>query len=116
MPEPLAVNRSQLPPAVVEMLERMHANQRFWLENEVRQYPPRTPDLAVLKTYRDRLVLAGGEQSRDFMPYRPNLVLADLLGLTVIDFPGDHIGYITAREAFPPVLARVLDATADVPG
>ena len=43
------------------------------------------------------------------MPYLPNLVLAERLGLDVIDFAGDHIGYVTERETFPPVLARVLD-------
>ncbi len=110
MPEQGSQDFSQFPPAVIEMMRRMHANQRFWLEYEVRQYPARTPDLDALKAHRDQLVLAGGSESRSFMPYRPNLVLAGLLGLTVVDFPGDHIGYVTAREAFPPVLARVLGA------
>ena len=95
--------------------DRMHANQRFWLEYEVRQYPPRTPDIEALE---DRTATSscsvGANESRGFMPYQPNLVLADLLGLTVVDFPGDHIGYVTAREAFPPVLARVLDGDGGV--
>jgi hypothetical protein len=29
------------------------------------------------------------------VPYRPNLVLAERLGLAVSDFPGDHTGYAT---------------------
>jgi pimeloyl-ACP methyl ester carboxylesterase len=115
-PERPPMDIGQLPPPVVEMMERMHANQRFWLENELRQYPVRTPDITALAAHTEKLVLAGGGESRGLMPYQPNLVLADLLGLTVIDFPGGHIGYVTAREVFSPVLAQVLDATAGAAG
>jgi len=38
-------------------------------------------------------MLAGGEESRDTFPYRPNVVLAVRLGSSVVDFPGDHTGY-----------------------
>jgi hypothetical protein len=29
------------------------------------------------------------------VPYRPNLILAEWLGLRVQDYPGDHVGYVT---------------------
>ncbi|GIG65295.1 alpha/beta fold hydrolase [Phytomonospora endophytica] len=99
-----------LPAPVLEMIARMRGNFPFFLEEEVTRYPRRVPDRTALKSLADKLILAGGEDSREEFPYRPNLVLAAELGLTVHDLPGDHIGYVSARETFPRALAALLDA------
>jgi pimeloyl-ACP methyl ester carboxylesterase len=98
----------ELPPQLVELMARINANQPFFLEYELRVYPRIQPDLAALKEVSDRLVLAGGRDSREHFPYRPNTVLAERLGREVVDFPGGHIGYVTHPAEFAAQLREVL--------
>jgi len=107
--EGAAPDPATLPPEALEMFERMVRNQGFWLEYEVRQYPRLVPDMTALAASRSKLVLAGGDESHDSMPYKPNLVLAEQLGLSVVDFPGNHIGYVTRPSEFAPQLGAILD-------
>ncbi|GAA3393174.1 alpha/beta fold hydrolase [Cryptosporangium minutisporangium] len=99
-------------PYPTEMLPRMASNQEFFLEHELRQYVRRVPDLRALKRARDRLVLAGGRESRDvggyLLPYRPNQVLASRLNLSIAEFPGAHVGYLTDPDEFATVTRAVL--------
>lgn len=97
-----------LPPQLAEMMSRMRQNFGFWLEHELRQYPRIVPDVAALKVVSRRLVLAGGSDSREQVPYRPNVVLAERLGLQVVDFPGGHIGYVTDPVSFASRLLEVM--------
>ncbi len=113
MPAPPPPERV-LPPHVVALLGRLRANQGYWIEHELRQYPRYEPDLGALKGVVDRLVLAGGTAGRHLFPYRPNLVLAERLGIEVVDFPGDHTGYVSRPAEFAVRLAEVL-ATAGSP-
>ena len=99
---------AQLPPPVLRMLERMQANLPFFVANELRQYTRWLPDFEAVAALGDRLVLAGGRDSREHLPYRPNTVLADRLGLTIHDLPGDHIGYANRGAEFAPELAGLL--------
>jgi pimeloyl-ACP methyl ester carboxylesterase len=104
---------AQLPPHVREMLERMRVNQRFFFEHELRQYPPRTPDLdAIAARGAVPLVLAGGRESTEFVASRPNRAIASRLGLDVVEFPGDHIGYVMRPAEFAPALAQVLNGSS----
>jgi pimeloyl-ACP methyl ester carboxylesterase len=98
-----------LPPAVVETMARVRRNMEFSLAHEVRQYPRVELDLAALQLRAARLVLAGGQESRAGFPYRPNVVIGERLGLTVVDFPGNHIGYMTKPGAFAAQLPALLD-------
>jgi acetyltransferase/esterase len=98
----------QLPPYVVEMLARLARNQAFWLEHELRQYTRVMPDLAALRAASPRLVLAGGVESRGQVPYRPNTVLSERLGVPLAEFPGGHVGYLTNPEEFAARLVEVL--------
>jgi len=98
----------QLPDEVVEMMRRMDANQEFFLEQELTNYTRREPDRAGLAAQRDKLVLAGGRAAREAVPYRPNLILAEWLGLRVHDYPGDHIGYVTEPAEFAATLSADL--------
>jgi len=97
-----------LPKELLEMMSRVHANFVFWFEHEVRQYPRVVPDIAALEAAAHRLFLVGGRESHGLVPYRPNLVLAERLGLEVIDFPGDHLGYATYPVEFAAQLHGML--------
>lgn len=100
--------QEELPPALDEMMARVEANTAFWLEHELRTYPRYEPDVDALSSHTDRIVLAGGEDSREHMPYRPNTVLGERLGLPVNDFPGGHVGYATHPVRFAARLAELL--------
>jgi pimeloyl-ACP methyl ester carboxylesterase len=100
-----------LPQPVVDMMARMQTNLLFWMEHELRQYPRYLPDFEALRAMSGKLVLAGGEASRDTFPYRPNLNLAERLALKVVDFPGDHTGYVIEPVGFATRLAEILSAT-----
>lgn len=91
-----------------ELMRRMQANLTFWFEYELKTYPRYEPDLSALAGLTDRLVLAGGNESRELFPYRPNTVLAERLGLKVVDFPGDHIGYAAHAPEFAAQFRSVL--------
>jgi pimeloyl-ACP methyl ester carboxylesterase len=108
MPRPPA--GTQFPPQIIEAMSRARGNFVFWIEHELRQYVRTVPDLERLKSLKHQLVLAGGHESRENFPYRPNLVIADRLGLEVVDFPGDHVGYMTHPAEFATQLAPLLVA------
>lgn len=97
-----------LPPHVVELMARMQGNLDFFLEHELRQYVRLVPDLAALAAHTDRLVLASGRDSAEQLPYRPNLVLSERLGVPIAEFPGGHIGYLTHSAEFAVALSTVL--------
>ncbi|WP_034485750.1 alpha/beta fold hydrolase [Actinomadura oligospora] len=100
---------AELPPErLAAMLERLRVNQVFWFEHELRVFTNHELDVDALKAAADRLVLAGGTASRDDVNYRPNLALAERLGLEVVDFPGGHLGYVTHPHEFAETLDRVL--------
>ncbi len=105
---PLPPQGAELPRPLAEMVSRLRSNLGFWLEHELRQYPRFEPDIAAIRAARTRLVLAGGRDSRESVPYRPNTVLAERLGSIVADFPGGHAGYATNPAEFAERLAEVL--------
>lgn len=93
-------NRPQPPGA-------MH-NLAYWMDHELRQYPMAPVDLAALRAHKDHLVLACGRDGRETMPYKPNVVLGEKLGLPVVEFPGGHVGYATHPDAFAAQLTGLL--------
>ncbi|MET9029940.1 alpha/beta fold hydrolase [Nocardia sp. NPDC004168] len=103
----------QLPPEAVATVTRIQQNLVFWMEHELRQYPRYAPDLAALRASSDRLVLGVGRESRDTFPGLPNAALAKELGLDLVEFAGDHVGYRIAADEFAAQLDRVL--TRDTP-
>ncbi|QUQ65081.1 alpha/beta hydrolase [Kutzneria sp. CA-103260] len=98
------------PPAMREMFERMRHNVPFWLEHELRQYPRHEPDLTALAAGKDKLVLASGVESKGLLPYLPNIVLSERLGVPVTEFPGDHLGYVRHPVEFAARLHEVLSS------
>lgn len=70
------------------------------------------PDAAALRATSTRIVVAGGTDSAGQVAHRAAVALADLLGTSLVDFPGDHGGFVGQPEAFAQTLRRVLTETA----
>jgi acetyltransferase/esterase len=92
------------------MLARAQENMTFWMEHEFRQYPAYHPDLDALAAIADKIVPAGGKDSREkgHMPFLPVVTLAGRLGREVVEFPGGHVGYAEHPHDFATLLGRVL--------
>jgi len=99
---------------VIERSMTKHANEytmtnaAYWMEHELRQYPRVELDLAALAANAERIVLAGGRDSRDQLPYQPNRVLARQLGREIVDLPGGHLGFVSHPAEFAKELMNAL--------
>ncbi len=78
------------------------------MEHELRQYPRVELDLAALAAHAERIVLVGGHDSQNQLPYQPNQVLAGQLDLDVGDFPGGHLGFLSYPAEFAKALMDAL--------
>jgi pimeloyl-ACP methyl ester carboxylesterase len=102
---------AQLPPdELADMLARIRANHTQWFEREVRDYPAVVPDVEALRAVAGRLVLGGGDTSRDDFPYQPNRVLSARIGVPITHFPGGHVGFVTRPGEFADALSALLTA------
>ncbi len=84
------------------------SNATYWMEHELRQYPRAELDLDALAANAGRIVLAGGRDSRDQLPYQPNRVLAQKWGSDIVDFPGGHLGFVSYPAEFAKELMNAL--------
>ena len=66
------------------------------------------PDFQSLEAAPTRLIVAGGTASRGEFPQRTAAALADRLGTKLMNFPGGHVGFLTAPVEFSSVLTHVL--------
>ena len=67
-------------------------------------------DLPVLTAVANRVVLAGGHigRGRQALVYQCTVALAERLGTSVVEFPGNHTGCISRPHAFAHRLREVL--------
>ncbi len=99
---------------VMEHAMREHTNEytlsnaTYWMEHELRQYPRVEFDLAALEASAERIVLAGGRDSQDQLPYQPNRVLAQKLGRDIVNLPGGHLGFVSYPTEFAKELIDAL--------
>ncbi|MEV7964771.1 alpha/beta hydrolase [Sphaerisporangium sp. NPDC088356] len=98
--------QGELPPGAKELIARITANLEHFFAHELRSFAEYVPDVARLRGAP--VVLAGGEESREHMPYLAGAALAERLGIQVVDFPGDHVGYVGSPQAFAERLHEVL--------
>ncbi|MEV8636643.1 alpha/beta hydrolase [Streptosporangium sp. NPDC051023] len=109
--EPVAAERvTELPPQAAARAERTMANMPYFLGRIVPSFMAYAPDVDRLAALSDRLVLAGGEDSRGELPYRPAAFLAERSGTKLIHFPGGHTGLSTHPAEFAALLRKVLSA------
>ncbi|MGW1200195.1 alpha/beta fold hydrolase [Streptomyces sp. NPDC002536] len=83
-------------------------NSRFFLSHVMLPSSRCAPDVAALAAVADRIVLAGGRDSRTHDVHRPVAVLARRLGREPAEFPGGHVGYAKHPAAFAAQLAGIL--------
>ena len=69
------------------------------------------PDIEALRAASTRIVVAGGATSKGQLANRTAVALADQLGTTVVDFPGDHGGFVALPDQCGRVLDQVLTQT-----
>ncbi len=99
-----ADHRLMMPYIKEEKGERIWANASYWMEHELRQYSRLKLDPDLFTANTKKLVLAGGRDSRDQLTYQANKILAQKLGLSPVDLPGGHLGYL----AYPAEFAKAL--------
>lgn len=87
----------ELPAARVE---QTMANLPFFVGRIVPSFMSYQPDVDRLRELSDRLVLAGGEDSRGELPHRPAAHLAERFGTELVHFPGGHTGLTTHPAEF----------------
>ncbi|MDT3443570.1 MULTISPECIES: alpha/beta fold hydrolase [unclassified Pseudofrankia] len=98
----------ELPPQAAARAERTIANLPYFVGRIVPSFMSYAPDLHRLETLSDRLVLAGGQDSRGELPYRAAESLAERLGTELHDFPGGHVGLTTHPAEFGELLRKTL--------
>jgi pimeloyl-ACP methyl ester carboxylesterase len=89
--------------------ERTLANAAYWFEHELRQYPAFEPDIDLLRTYADRILLLAGRESRGHPTHEVNAEIARRLGRELIEVPGGHIGFATEAAEFAQEFVRALE-------
>jgi len=94
-----------------EQLARMRATTEHFLAHLLRPTTRYRPDIEALRAASTRIVVAGGATSKGQLANRTAVALADQLGTTVVDFPGDHGGFLALPEQFGRVLDKVLTET-----
>ena len=77
-------------------------NHELW---QTTQY---LPDVEALKASASRVVVGIGVDSGRLLTHRTSTTLAELLGSTPVEFPGDHGGFIDAPAEFADSLRQVL--------
>jgi len=87
-------------------LPNIGANAVHWLENELRQYPAVQLDMPKLTERAPNITLLAGRESRGYPAYQATTALADVLGLSVLELPGGHLGHLI----YPTRFAQQIDA------
>lgn len=95
-----------------EQMARMHATTEQFLAHLIRPTTDYRPDVEALRAASTRIVVAGGATSKGQLANRAAAALADQLGTAMVDFPGDHGGFVALPDQCGRVLDQVLTATA----
>ena len=94
-----------------EQMARMRATTEVFLAHLIRPTTRYQPDIEALRAAPMRIVVAAGATSKGQLANRSALALADRLGTSVVEFPGDHGGFMVLPEQFGRVLHQVLTQT-----
>lgn len=94
------------PPPTAEQQAKQFADMTRFFDHEMRDTIAYRPDVDALK--RAHVVIGIGADSGHLLTYRTSTALAELLGSTPAEFPGDHGGFIGAPGVFADRLREVL--------
>jgi pimeloyl-ACP methyl ester carboxylesterase len=101
-----AAEPRQEPPA--GQAAQMRANTEMFLAHMIRQTTDFRPDIKALRAAPARIVVAAGATSTGQLANRTAVALAGRLGTPVVEFPGDHGGFIFMAGQFGSILDQVL--------
>jgi pimeloyl-ACP methyl ester carboxylesterase len=107
------IDPALIPPEIADLIEHMHANLPFMLGKEMLEVVGYRPDLIALAKSAERLIFAVGAESREFRPALPAVKVAPEIGAELVEFPGDHAGYLQTAGPFAATLLEVLAAHAN---
>jgi hypothetical protein len=93
-------------------IARMHASTGYFLAHLIRPTTRYRPDIRALQAASTRIVVGAGATSGGQLANRAAVALAAELGTPVIEFPGDHGGFLALPEQFGRELDQVLTPTA----
>ncbi|MFH8385284.1 alpha/beta fold hydrolase [Kitasatospora sp. NPDC018058] len=106
--EAVGPDMTLMPPEVMEMMGRMAANAEFFIGHVMLPFSSYVPDAEALKAAPTRIVCAVGEASHGSPIHQAGVTLAERLAVDVVDFPGDHQGFLTHSAEFADTLHKVL--------
>jgi pimeloyl-ACP methyl ester carboxylesterase len=87
--------------------QRMADGTRFLL-HELRGTAGYRPDIDALRRGPAKVVVGIGAGSGHLLTYRTSAALAEQLGVSPVEFPGDHGGFLTAPGEFAGILQDTL--------
>jgi pimeloyl-ACP methyl ester carboxylesterase len=102
------VNPDDAPPTSEEPSEDEIRQSARFFDIDLRPTCCYVPDVEVLKAGPSRVVVGIGADSGKLLTYRTSAALAELLGATPAEFPGDHGGFMSAPAEFARVLKGLL--------
>ena len=91
-----------------EQIARMRASTELFLAHMIRPTALYQPDIDALRATSVRIIVGAGATSKGQLPNRTAGALANQLGTTVVEFPGDHGGFLPLSAPFARVLDQVL--------
>src|ERR1035441_2872309 len=94
-----------------EQMARMRATTDVFLAHLIRPTTEFKPDIEALRAASTHIVVAAGATSKGQLAHRSTVALADQLGTPVVEFPGDHGGFVALPEQCGRVLDQVLTQT-----
>jgi clorobiocin biosynthesis protein CloN7 len=91
-----------------EQVAAMRASTEHFLAHLLRPTTHYGPDIDALRAAPTRIVVAAGATSAGQLANRTAVACAGQLGTTVVEFPGDHGGFLDLPEQCGRVLDQVL--------
>jgi pimeloyl-ACP methyl ester carboxylesterase len=88
--------------------DRIAKNLDSFFKYDVGAVSRYTLDVAALRAAPTRIVIAGGRAGREYFPYRCAARVAELLGTAIVEFPGNHMGFVNDPREFAARLCEVL--------
>lgn len=82
-------------------------NHESFFKYDARAVAGYSLDVAALRATPTRIVLAGGSEGREYFPYRCAARLAECLGTSLVEFPGNHSAFAGYPVEFAEKLVEV---------
>jgi pimeloyl-ACP methyl ester carboxylesterase len=102
------VTADDAPPTNPEPSEDDARQSARFFDIDLRPTTQYVPDIDALKNSSSRVIIGIGAESRHLLTYQTSVALAELLGTTPVEFPGDHGGFMGAPIEFAETLREVL--------